>query len=163
MATVDLRPATSHDYDFAFRVHCAAMRPSVEPAFGWDEAFQARYFRLHFDPAQHEIIRFEGGDVGIFSVEEQEESLFLALLAILPRYQKLGIGTTLIRSLQRKARERGLPVTLRVLRTNHRARALYERLGFALTGETDTHYHMAWSDGSQTRRDQAPTNTEGEV
>jgi GNAT superfamily N-acetyltransferase len=163
MTAVDLRPATWSDYSFAFRVHCAAMRPSVEPIFGWDERFQARYFRLHFNPAQRQIIRFAGVDVGIFSVEEQEESLFLALIAILPRYQQLGIGTTLIRGLQREARERGFPVTLRVLKSNHRARALYKRLGFALTGETDTHYQMEWSEGARTSQSGPNDHEEGDA
>ena len=145
MTTVELRSATEDDYAFAYRVHRAAMRPSVERTYGWDEGFQARYFRLHFSPAQWDIIRYRGVDVGIFSVEERDESLFLALIAILPRYQERGIGTTLIHRLQEKASMRGMTVTLQVLRVN-RARELYERLGFELTGETKTYYRMTWSD-----------------
>lgn len=149
MARIELRSATEDDYDFALHVHRAAMRPSVEPIYGWDDDFQARYFRLHFDPSQRDIIRCDGVDVGILSVEEREESLFLATIAILPQYQRRGIGTTLIRRLQQEAREGGVPVTLRVLRSNP-ARELYERLGFKLTGETETHYLMAWSEATQT-------------
>jgi ribosomal protein S18 acetylase RimI-like enzyme len=144
MATIDLRPATSDDYDFAFRVHCAAMRPSVERTFGWDTDFQACYFRLHFDPAKREIICLDGVDVGILSVEERGESLFIASIEILPKYQGRGIGTNLIRRLQQKAKRQALPVTLQVLKGN-RARGLYERLGFEVTGETDTHHRMKWS------------------
>ena len=144
MARIELRSATADDYDFAFHVHGTAMRPSVEPIYGWDEEFQARYFRLHFDPATRDIIRYDGTDVGVLSVEERDESLFLAMIAILPQYQHRGIGTTLIRRLQQEARERGVPLTLRVL-TSNRARELYERLGFLLTGETETHYQMRWS------------------
>lgn len=145
MATIDLRPATEDDYGFACRVHCAAMRPAVERTFGWDDDFQARYFRLHFDPARWEIVRYDSVDVGVLSVEEREKSLFLAIIAILPQYQGRGLGTTLIQRLQEEARQRDVPVTLQVLKTN-RARNLYERLGFVLTGETDTHYQMRWSD-----------------
>ena len=36
----------------------------------------------------------------------------------------------------------GLPVRLRVLKVNLRATAFYERLGFSITGETDTHFLM---------------------
>lgn len=150
MATVDLRAATPDDYGFAFRVHCAAMRPSVEPTFGWDEDCQARYFQLHFDPRARQIIRFEGVDVGLLSVEERDDALFLGSIEILPRYQGRGIGTTLIRQLQRRAEESGLPLRLQVLKTN-RARELYERLGFIVTGETETHHHMTWADRTQDR------------
>jgi GNAT superfamily N-acetyltransferase len=145
MAIVELRSASIDDYDFAYRVHRAAMRPSIEQTYGWDEDFHARYFRLHFSPAHWEIIRYRGTDVGVFSVEERGESLFLALIAILPEYQGRGIGTTLICKLQQKASMRGMTVTLQVLKVN-RARELYERLGFELTGQTTTHYRMEWSD-----------------
>lgn len=42
----------------------------------------------------------------------------------------------------------GLSVRLRVLKANPRAAALYERLGFAVTGETDTHVLMERSPDS---------------
>jgi GNAT superfamily N-acetyltransferase len=147
MATVRLRPAAPDDRDFAYRVHRAAMRDPVERIYGWDEEHQARYFDEHFNPTEQNIIRHNDTDVGVFSVEERKESLFLALIAVLPRYQRRGIGTTLVRRLQQEARERGLSVTLRVLRGN-RAQALYERLGFVVTGETDTHHEMRWSAGA---------------
>ena len=152
MTTVELRPATVDDYGFAFRVHCAAMRPSVERTFGWDKDFQARYFRLHFDPAKRQIIRFDGGDVGVLSVEEREESLFLALIAILPEYQRRGIGTTVMGRLQRQAKECGVPLTLQVLKTNP-AQAWYESLGFIHTGATPTHHQMSWSPEDTTETD----------
>jgi ribosomal protein S18 acetylase RimI-like enzyme len=119
------------------------MRPSVEETYGWDEAWQERYFRDHFDPARQQIIRYKEVDVGVFAVEEREDSLFLAIIAILPRYQHRGIGTALIGKLQRGAEEDSVPVTLRVLKAN-RARELYERLGFVVIGETETHYQMRW-------------------
>lgn len=148
MAAIELRSATEDDYDFAFRVHRAAMRPYVERTFGWDEDFQARYFRLHFDPAKRDIIRYDDVDIGIFSVEVREESLFLAIIAILPRYQGLGIGTALLGQLQDRAKESGVRLTLQVLKVNP-ARKLYERLGFEVTGETETHYQMAWSEATR--------------
>lgn len=144
MSSIDLRPATPEDYEFAYRVHRAAMRESVEKTYGWDEPWQEAYFRERFDAARRQIIRYDEVDVGVFSVEDRGDSLFLALIAILPEYQHRGIGTTLIRQLQRRAKEDHVPLTLRVLKVN-RARELYERLGFVVTGETDTHYQMRWS------------------
>jgi ribosomal protein S18 acetylase RimI-like enzyme len=143
LSSIELRPATPDDYEFAYRVHRAAMRASVELTYGWDEEWQERYFRVHFDAARRQIIRHNGVDVGVFSVEHRVDTVFLSLIAILPEYQCRGIGTTLIRRLQRRANEDGVPLTLRVLQVN-RARELYGRLGFVLTGETDTHYQMKW-------------------
>lgn len=144
MPTIDLRPATSDDFDFAFHVHCAAMREVVERTYGWDEEFQAQCFVDRFDPAEREIIRFNDRDVGVLSVETRDGHLFLRMIAILPAYQRRGIGTTIIRRLQSEARKRGIPVTLQVLKTN-RARALYERLGFVPFAESETHIRMRWS------------------
>jgi ribosomal protein S18 acetylase RimI-like enzyme len=144
LSSIELRPATPDDYEFAYRVHCAAMRPSVEETYGWDEAWQEGYFRERFDPSRWQIIRYREVDVGVFAVEDGGDSLFLALIAILPEYQHRGIGTALICRLQRSAKEDDVPLTLRVLKVN-RARELYERLGFVVTGETDTHYQMRWS------------------
>jgi ribosomal protein S18 acetylase RimI-like enzyme len=70
----------------------------------------------------------------------------------LPAYQGRGIGTTLIRRLQQRARKEGVPVTLQVFKVNP-ARALYERLGFKVTGETDTHCRMKWSSVSNEREE----------
>jgi ribosomal protein S18 acetylase RimI-like enzyme len=123
------------------------MRASVEATYGWDEAWQTRYFRERFDPARRHVIRYDGVDVGVLSVEEREDGLFLASIAILPEYQRRGIGTTLIRRLQQRASQSGLPLTLQVLKVNQ-ARELYKRLGFVCTGETDTHYQMRWSAGA---------------
>jgi ribosomal protein S18 acetylase RimI-like enzyme len=120
------------------------MRPAVEQVFGWDEQVQIRHFRERFDPAARDVIRFGGVDVGVLSVKERGEDLFLKLIAILPEYHNRGIGTTLIRRLQRRAEDAGVPVILQVLKPN-RARALYTRLGFQVTGQTETHYRMRWS------------------
>jgi ribosomal protein S18 acetylase RimI-like enzyme len=137
------------------------MRSSVEQIYGWDEDWQARYFREHLDPAERQIIRYDGADVGYISIEDQKTGFFLNSIAILPAYQGLGIGTTLIRRLQHKARTKGVPVTLQVLKGNP-ARALYERLGFNVTGETDTHHQMKWSSLPNQRKEPCPNRSDAQ-
>jgi len=56
-----------------------------------------------------------------------------------------------MKALLAEADQRGKPVALRVLKVNIRARDLYQRLGFGVTGETDTHYIMAYERGRLTR------------
>jgi ribosomal protein S18 acetylase RimI-like enzyme len=43
-----------------------------------------------------------------------------------------------------EARQLGLPIRLGVMKVNPRAGAFYQRLGFASTSETATHYLMEW-------------------
>ena len=53
-------------------------------------------------------------------------------LAVLPALQSRGLGTLLIRAAEQRIRNRGLRrAELAVEESNPRARALYERLGYA--------------------------------
>ena len=140
---ISLRPATQEDHDFLWWLHCATMRPYVEKTWGWDEQWQAQHFRDRFDPATGEIIEGDGVPIGCISVERQKDRVFLSVIKIAPEYQSRGIGTKLVRALLNEADSRGVPVELQVLKVNP-ARRLYERLGFAVVGETETHYLMRW-------------------
>ena len=140
---ISLRPATQEDHDFLWWLHCATMRPYVEKTWGWDEQWQAQYFRDRFDPATRQIIESDGVPIGCISVERQKDRVFLSVIKIAPEYQSRGIGTKLVRALLNEADSRGVPVELQVLKVNP-ARRLYERLGFAVVGETETHYLMRW-------------------
>jgi len=136
-----LRPATKADYDFLYRLHVTTMKDYVTALWGWDEAFQQRIFRGRFDPARRQIIVVNGEDAGDLQVELAESELFISNIHILPEYQGRGIGTAVLRDILHEASRAGLPVGLRVLKGNP-ARCLYERIGFTLVDETDTHYYM---------------------
>ena len=137
-----LRPATDKDYDFLYHLHRAAIRPTVEATWGWDEAFQADYFRSRWDLSRRQIIVVDGSDIGVVTLEERPGSVFLALIEIQPAYQGQGIGTAVIREVMANAHRRGLPVELHILKANARARRLYERLGFRLTEARAERYVM---------------------
>jgi len=140
-----LRPATAADYDFLYTLHRAVIREYVEPIWGWHEAWQAEYFRRKFDTQGRWIIVVDDQDGGVLIVEETDAEIFLALIELLPRFQGLGLGTTIISDLMEKARARHVPLTLDVLRTNKPARRLYERLGFRVARESEYRYHMVWA------------------
>lgn len=76
----------------------------------------------------------------------QPDRVWLARIAIVPVSQRRGIGTTILRSVLAQAASQGLPVMLQVLKVNP-AWQLYERLGFVITGETETHYLMSTGTG----------------
>jgi ribosomal protein S18 acetylase RimI-like enzyme len=139
-----LRPATNADYAWLRTLHHSAMRDVVERTWGWDEILQDNLFQKGFHPEQTQIVQLNGDDVGMIEVEPRANELFLVSIQILPRFQGQELGTSLIRELQRDAEARMMAVILSVI-TNNQARALYERLGFSITGETETHYWMRWS------------------
>ena len=119
------------------------MRSPVERAWGWDKEFQHNYFDGNFEPKKRLIISVEDEDLGVLQAEWRTDSLFLANNEILPSHQGRGIGTRIVQDLLVRARRESLPVTLQVLLGNLRALGFYERLGFVITGETETSYHMS--------------------
>ena len=92
--------------------------------------------RATITPTQ--VVVVDGLAVGLLRVSERESAVFIDQVEIVPKYQGQGIGTSLINDLL----ARGRPVELGVLKVNDDARRLYERLGFHVIGDTETHYNM---------------------
>ena len=138
---ITYRPALPSDQAWLFALKIATMRDYVAAVYGWDEEVQRRMFAEKFDPARLRIIQVDGRDAGLLEVEEKEDHLFLARIEVLPALQNQGIGSSVIRSLLAEGGRKKKAVLLQVLRPNP-ARRLYDRLGFAVSTETTTHYQM---------------------
>lgn len=142
--TYKLRPAQKADYDFLYHLIEVCLKEYVEATWGWDDEFQQRYFAEHFDVTGCSIILVNGRRAGQRTVIEQEDHLYLTGIYLLPQYQNQGLGSALIREVMGEAEKANRPLTLQVLKANHPARRLYERLGFVVTAEKLTHYIMKW-------------------
>ena len=136
------RQARAEDQEFAYVVQRAAYEDVVCRQFGqWDEAWQRQHFIEKWNPKRYEIVEKEGCPIGVLSVSRTQVEVCIIEIQLLPAYQGQGIGTELLQQELLFADERNLPVRLQVLRAN-RARGLYERLGFQIYDETDTHFLM---------------------
>jgi ribosomal protein S18 acetylase RimI-like enzyme len=144
MADFSLRPATDDDYDFLYDLNRLALGEYVAQVSGWDEKWEQQNFRERFDSDRRQVIRINGEDVGAFGFYADSDHVLLDYLAILPEYQRRGIGSRLIRSVIEEARKSGKPVRVQVLKPNPAAE-LYKRLGFVITEETERHFVMKWS------------------
>jgi len=150
VATIDptqlaTRPAVPEDADVIFSLMERTMRDYVIAAYGaWDPRWQRERFNQHFAPANIQVLRLDGQDVGTLWVEERERILFLRSVQVIPEVQRRGVGAAAVRLFLGDANKRGLEATLQALRVNP-ARRLYERLGFHVTGETATHFLMSFS------------------
>lgn len=141
---ITLRQATTADYDFLYDLHRQAMRPYVDATWGWVEAWQEEYFRKKFDPAPRQIIQVAGQDIGVLVYEDKPDHRYLALLELLPAYQGRGIGTAVVKDLLQWADDHQMRLLLHVLKTNPRARQLYQRLGFVICGEEEIRWQMEY-------------------
>lgn len=138
-----LRDATEADRDWLYALLRASMRDYVVQTWGdWDEAFQHPRFDDRFTTVDQQIVVVDGADVGVLIVHHEATRLVLEEIQLHPEYQSRGIGTAVLRDLLTEAAVATVPVELQVLKVNP-ARGLYERLGFAVVGETDTHHLMS--------------------
>jgi len=129
MTAIELRPATPADSEFCFQLHKAAMGDYITAIWGWDEQRQRGFQDRSFNPDRWQVITADGADIGMIDVERRPTEIYLSRIEILPRYQGRGIGTRLIGALIDEAGRRGQDLVLEVLTVNHRAQALYQRLG----------------------------------
>lgn len=141
MRAIETRAATEADFDFLVDLHRQTFRTYVEQNWSWDEARQKKELHEDFHAFPHNVICDHGDPIGVISVVDQGETLFLQYIAILPTHQRQGLGTQLVRNLLDQAFERGISVTLHVLKINP-AKALYDRLGFEVTDEDEHRYFM---------------------
>ena len=140
MGWIRLRHATGADHDALYAIHRAALGPYVVQTFGpWDDAFQRERFADTMTKGHVEVVEVDGEVAGRLQTRDSGDSVQLINIELAPRFQGRGIGTGLVVNVIAAAGDR--PVTLQVLKVNP-ARSLYERLGFVLTGETETHFQM---------------------
>jgi ribosomal protein S18 acetylase RimI-like enzyme len=130
MTPVALRPATPADSEFCYQLHKAAMGDYITAIWGWDEQRQRAFHTRSFNATRWQIITADGADIGMIDVEHRPAEIYLARIEVHPSYQGHGIGTRLISTLADEARAKEQDLVLDVLNVNHRAQALYQRLGF---------------------------------
>ena len=144
MQHIRLRPATPNDSDFAYGTKKLALGQYVTETHGWDEDDQRILHQRRFRPVDTQIIVHDGRDVGLLTMHREPDRIHLRQLFLLPEVQNQGIGTYLVRQILAESQERRVLIALQVLKTNRHARAFYERHGFCVVGETDTHHQMRY-------------------
>ena len=138
---IDFRSAKAQDYEFLYSLHVATMKEYVDKTWGWDDFAQKRFFKKGFEPDKLQIITLNNQDIGMISLEESPEDIFLRAIEISPQYQNQGIGTYIVQKLINNASQNNKAVVLYVLKVNP-AQNLYARLGFTKIAQTDTHFIM---------------------
>jgi ribosomal protein S18 acetylase RimI-like enzyme len=134
VSEIRLRPAVAADSEFCYQLHKAAMGDYVTAIWGWDEQSQRGLHDGAFSPDRWQIITADNEDIGILDVDHRPGEIYLARIEILPSFQGHGIGSSLISALIAEAAHTGKDFALDVLNVNHRAQALYRRLGLTEVG-----------------------------
>ncbi|HMF90708.1 MAG TPA: GNAT family N-acetyltransferase [Candidatus Angelobacter sp.] len=153
---ISRRPVRPDDQEFQFKLY-ATTRQAEIAGFGWNSAQQEAFLRTQFAAQQNwyrtaypqavwEIIELDQTPVGRMIVHRTKDFITLVDIALLSEHRSGGIGGGLVRELVEQGRKAMIPVRLQVLKSNPAAR-LYERLGFAKTGEDQMYLQMEKTPG----------------
>lgn len=138
---ITFRQLKIKDFEFLWQLNNAALKKYITATWGWDEALQQKFFAESFNLDNGKIVVVDGRDAGFLWVSEKESEIVLVSIRLLPEFHNRGIGTKLIKDVLAAAQAKNKPVRLQVLKVNP-ARNLYEKLGFQVFGETETHFLM---------------------
>lgn len=151
---IALRPVSPDDEAFLRALHASTRADELDMT-GWSEQERAAFldfqfraqrddYARRFPGAEHSIVLVRGEPAGRVWAHEGDGELRLLDISLLPDHQGRGVGTAVLRSLQDRARDAGLPLRHTVLTSNSGALRLYQRLGFEIVDSTPTHHLMRW-------------------
>ena len=110
------------------------MREVIALTWGWDVAWQQRDFDRRFETYVASVIELEEQAVGGLFLDFTAGAVDIVELQVLPEHQGKGIGSSIVERIVADAAGEGRIITLSVVAANPRARQLYERIGFRVTG-----------------------------
>lgn len=89
------------------------------------------------------LICYQTKRIGLIKVKQSRDRIHLMQLQISPSFQGQGIGSYLVKELIRVAMNSKCRLSLKVLKLNP-AKALYQRLGFIVTAESNIDFEMVY-------------------
>mgnify|MGYP006167761873 FL=1 len=107
-------------------------------------ALQHLHSHQHYAGTDFLVVEHGGAVQGRYYLLRRADADLIVDISLMTPFRGRGIGRALIEASQREARAGGRGMTLHVLHANLPAMRLYQRLGFALNGGTDTHHRMDW-------------------
>ena len=102
---------------------------------------QRAAYRQSYSDAMFLLVTQAGAPIGRLYLAGAPDAIVLLDILIDGRWRSAGIGGALIEALVAAAAARGQAVRLHVEKSN-RARGMYERLGFRVTGDAGLHWEM---------------------
>jgi ribosomal protein S18 acetylase RimI-like enzyme len=149
-----LRSVVPNDEPFLEQVF-ASTRTEELSQVPWSESEKAQFltsqfhaqradYARRFPEAAHSIVMVEGEAVGRIWINRQDDEIRLLDIALLPDFRNIGLGTILLRGLQKEALASKLPLRHSVYKTNIAALRFYRRLGFEVIDDFETYVLMEW-------------------
>lgn len=152
--TLSLRDATSEDEPFLLGLYGSTREEELAQAswaegqketfVRWQFDMQKREYKARFPDARYEVIIVNGEPAGRIWVGEDEEQIRLLDIALLPQFQRRGVGKVLLLRLIDEAKQANKKLRHMVFTLNNNAHRFYERLGFVVIEDIGAYKHMEW-------------------
>jgi ribosomal protein S18 acetylase RimI-like enzyme len=137
-----IRQSNANDAPLFYRLIEQTMREFIIATWGrWNESRVLQESREDSISPNAQVIQIGDIAVGVFIVERSLTHIQLEQIYLLPEYQRLGIGSTLIHSLIKEASQAQIPIRLHVMAINP-ARKFYEKFEFVVTEATPEFFIM---------------------
>ena len=154
---LDLRPVRPSDNDFLLALY-GSTRAEEMAQIPWSDEqkltfikgqFEAQRadYTTRFPASEHSIIVLDGEPAGRIWIDRRDDEIRLLDIAIIPRWQDVGVGTALLEELQRQATEAELALRHSVYMTNQDALRFYRRLDFVVIEDFGAYVLMEWQPG----------------
>lgn len=151
---ISLRTATGSDEVFLAAVYASTRQVELAQT-GWTDeektAFcnmqslaQESHYRQHYPGARYLVIEIGSQAAGRLYVDHWKSEIRIMDIALLPDFRGRGIGTHVLRELQREAAGDSKLLSIHV-ETFNPAMRLYQRLGFVLAEDKGVYHLMTWS------------------
>ena len=138
------RDCKLEDFEFLFELKKQNFKWYVEKIWGWDDDVQREWLKRDLDKTikHKKIIVVEGKDIGVYSTTITENNDFLIEeISLIKEFHNKGIGTNILNEQLSINNIKKIRTILQVFKDNL-AKNLYERIGFSIYNETETHYQM---------------------
>jgi GNAT superfamily N-acetyltransferase len=129
-----LRPATTADLEFIYRVKRDALAIFPPVAAAWNEAEQRAKVAEKLDPRYHRIILVDGEPIGIVGLVDEGDHDRVSQFFILPAHHRKGLGSAILSTFTEQADQWNRTVHVRVGQHQDTAIAFYRKHGFVDSG-----------------------------
>lgn len=131
------------DHSQAFLHYKSALQSVIESAFGWNEDFQIERFKTKYEPHWFYWVEIDLQRVGYVCFYETNSKVHVSLLIIFEEFRKKSYGQIVMQTLQQRALNKSLKVTLSTFKSNTGAINFYKNMGYEITNEDDFFYDMS--------------------
>ena len=140
---ITFRNCEYNDCDFILNLKELGMKWYIEKIYGWDTDIQREKTKHEIENHKNDmrIIEIDNNDIGVTTFYEENNEYVVGLIIVHPDYRGKGVATNIIKEYIDIAKKNNKNIKIKTYKFNP-AKKLYERLGFKIYNEDDTHVYL---------------------